>query len=65
MKARYAREIRAGIQLARDVIARRRVRPRFTHQMNDPYQPLLQRAYGRELTAMVLDGRIRPPRGHS
>jgi hypothetical protein len=62
MRARYAREIRAGILRARDVIARRRQAPRFTHMVTDPSQPLFQRAYNHELTAMVHDGRIKPPR---
>ena len=65
MKARHAAEIRRGILLARDVIGRQRRAPQFVHAMNDPRQPLLQRAYNRELTAMVRDGRIRPPRGSS
>lgn len=66
MRARHAREIRGGIQLARDVMAGRRMRPRGLVPFGfagAPSMPLWQQAYMHELTAMVHDGRIKPPRG--
>lgn len=73
MKARYAREIRAGIDLARGVYLRHDRRrpnfgPRFEYTRNGRYDrlpSLLERAYLREQSAMVGDGRIRPPSGPS
>lgn len=73
MKAKYARTIRAGIQLCRDVYIRgSRQRPNFPPRFgwangrryeNTP--SLIQRAYQREQTAMVMDGRTSPPRSGS
>ncbi|QQO39514.1 hypothetical protein SEA_PHABIA_5 [Microbacterium phage Phabia] len=71
MKARYAREIRRGIILARDVYAGRRRHPQLTPcctyrgAIRFEALPLWQQAYRREVNAMVRDGRIRPPRGPS
>lgn len=66
MRAKHAREIRAGIQRARDVIARRRQTPKnFVPMQDHARKTLFQRAYEREVTAMVHDGRIKPPRGGS
>lgn len=66
MRARYAREIRRGILLAR---SRRRVTltPCCTYRGAIRFDalPLWQQAYMREQNAMVRDGRIRPPRGPS
>ncbi|AWN03521.1 hypothetical protein PBI_HYPERION_3 [Microbacterium phage Hyperion] len=61
MRARYAREIRRGILLAR---GRRRVKLTRGALWVDQL-PLWEQAYRREQTAMVRDGRIRPPRGPS
>ncbi len=68
MRTRHAREIRRGIQTARDVIARRRQRPSHMTPFgtrHSPEMPLWERAYRREIDAMARDGRIRPPRGPS
>jgi len=68
MKAKYAREIRMGIVLAKQVIAGKRRHPRtlvsFGHR-GAPEMPLWQRAYHREFLRAVHDGRIRPPHGPS
>lgn len=65
MKTRYAREIRRGITIAKDVIAGRRMEPRnlvsFGHR-DAPPMPLWQEAYHREFLRAIRDGRIRPPR---
>lgn len=66
MRAKYAAQIRAGIQRARDVHARRRQHPQWFVPMHDhARKSLFQRAYEHEQTAMVRDGRIKPPRGGS
>lgn len=67
MRARYAREIREGILLARDCIARRRRWPALImgDVRNHVNPPLWQKAFVREVNAAVRDGRIRPPRGAS
>lgn len=68
MRTGDAREIRRGIQIAKDVIAHRRMAPRdlvsFGHR-NAPPMPIWQQAYHHEFTRAVHDGRIRPPRGPS
>ncbi|KZE41441.1 hypothetical protein [Microbacterium sp. T32] len=64
IRARDAREIRRGLSIARDVIARRRMRPRdlvsFGHR-DAPPMPLWQRAYHHEFSRALRDGRLRPP----
>ncbi|QHB37229.1 hypothetical protein QDA03_gp12 [Microbacterium phage Terij] len=66
MRAKYAAQIRAGILRARDVHARRRQHPQWFVPMHDhARKSLFQRAYEHEQTAMVRDGRIKPPRGPS
>lgn len=59
MKAKYAREIRRGIMMARDVLARRRVERGISYEPN-----LEERAYGRTIIAARSRTR-RPPRGKS
>ncbi|QDH93153.1 hypothetical protein QDA02_gp12 [Microbacterium phage Margaery] len=68
MRTKHAREIRRGIQTARDVIARRRERPSHMTPFGfrgEPEMPLWERAYHREMSRAVIDGRIKPPRGPS
>lgn len=66
MRTKDAREIRAGIQRARDVIARRRQRPKnFVGMRDHARKTLFQQAYEHEINAMVHDGRIKPPSGPS
>lgn len=63
ISTRAAREIRHGILLAREVIARKRVAPRGLSQAFDA--PLWELGYHHEMTRAVRDGRLRPPRGPS
>lgn len=66
MRAKDAREIRAAIQLARDVYVRRsrsrKAAPVIRVGMYRGGESLFELAYMREVDAMVRDGRIRPPR---
>lgn len=54
MKAKYARQIRAGILLARQVARRERVGPRRTINANGMVKNLSleERAYAREMTRL-------------
>lgn len=66
MKAKYAAAIRHGIFTARAVISRKRVRPKMTPLIlvqRGERIPLWERAYHHEITNMVKDGRIKPPKG--
>lgn len=68
MRAKHAREIRRGLQIAKGVIARRRQQPRNMTPFgtrHSPPMPLWEQAYHREFTRAAQDGRIRPPRGPS
>ncbi|MDF2506276.1 MAG: hypothetical protein K0Q52_135 [Microbacterium sp.] len=67
MRARHARQIRRGIVTAREVMARKRMRPNLTPFgfAGAPQMPLWEIAYHREFSCAVRDGRIRPPRGPS
>ncbi len=68
MRARYAREIRRGILIAKAVIAAKRQKPRNMTPFgtrHSPPMPLWERAYHHEFLRAVHDGRIRPPRGPS
>jgi hypothetical protein len=62
ISARNMAEFRAGMLLAREVIARKRMSPRFPWRET---MPLRETAYYREITRAVKDGRIKPPRGPS
>jgi hypothetical protein len=61
ISTRTAAEIRDGIRVAREKIAGARRGPAI--RFEDP--SLFARAYFRELSNAVRDGRIRPPRGGS
>lgn len=60
------RNFRYGTLLARDVIARRRARPKNMTPIGLGYKlPLWEKAYHDEFSRAVRDGRIKPPRGGS
>jgi hypothetical protein len=69
LSAWLAGQYRAGIQRARDAYLHRSRRPLklaqplYTLHGEQVLRPPLERAYVRELDAMVSDGRIGPPRG--
>lgn len=63
ISTRAAREIRSGIMLARDVLAKKRAAPRGLSMAFDA--PLWEQGYHHEINRAVRDGRLRPPRGPS